>query len=126
MVSLDGEKMSKSLGNLVFVSKLRMQGIDPMAIRLVLLSHHYRSDWEWFDTELTAAQSRLERWRSACSRTLGAASPIADVVKLLSNDLDTPAALDAVDAWAATTLTGVEVESTSDVSRAIDAIFGIV
>jgi L-cysteine:1D-myo-inositol 2-amino-2-deoxy-alpha-D-glucopyranoside ligase len=126
MVSLDGEKMSKSLGNLVFVSKLRMQGVDPMAIRLVLLSHHYRSDWEWFDTELTAAQSRLELWRSACSRSLGAVSPIADVVKFMSNDLDTPAALSAIDAWATATLTGVEVESTSDVSRAIDAIFGIV
>jgi L-cysteine:1D-myo-inositol 2-amino-2-deoxy-alpha-D-glucopyranoside ligase len=126
MVSLDGEKMSKSLGNLVFVSKLRMQGVDPMAIRLVLLSHHYRSDWEWFETELTAAQSRLELWRSACSKILGAASPIADVVKFMSNDLDTPAALSAIDAWATATLNGVEVESTSDVSRAIDAIFGIV
>ena len=126
MVSLDGEKMSKSLGNLVFVSKLRMQGVDPMAIRLVLLSHHYRSDWEWFDTELTAAQSRLELWRSASSKNLGAVSPIADVVKFMSNDLDTPAALSAIDAWATATLTGVEVESTSDVSRAIDAIFGIV
>jgi L-cysteine:1D-myo-inositol 2-amino-2-deoxy-alpha-D-glucopyranoside ligase len=126
MVSLDGEKMSKSLGNLVFVSKLRMQGVDPMAIRLVLLSHHYRSDWEWFDAELTAAQSRLELWRSASSKNLGAVSPIADVVKFMSNDLDTPAALAAVDAWATATLTGVEVESTSDVSRAIDAIFGIV
>jgi len=57
MVSLDGEKMSKSLGNLVFVSKLRQQGVDPMAIRLVLLSHHYRSDWEWFDNELELAQT---------------------------------------------------------------------
>jgi len=126
MVSLDGEKMSKSLGNLVFVSKLRMQGVDPMAIRLVLLSHHYRSDWEWFDAELTAAQSRLELWRSACSKNLGSVSPIADVVKFMSNDLDTPAALSAIDAWATATLTGVEVESTSDVSKAVDAIFGIV
>jgi L-cysteine:1D-myo-inositol 2-amino-2-deoxy-alpha-D-glucopyranoside ligase len=126
MVSLDGEKMSKSLGNLVFVSKLRMQGIDPMAIRLVLLSHHYRSDWEWFDSELTAAQARLETWRDACAKSLGAASPIADVVKFMSDDLDTPAALSAIDAWAAATLTGVKAESTIDVSRAIDAIFGIV
>ena len=47
MVGLDGEKMSKSRGNLVFVSRLREDGVDPMAIRLALLAHHYRSDWEW-------------------------------------------------------------------------------
>ena len=65
MVSYQGAKMSKSLGNLVFVSRLRVAGIDPMAIRLALLAHHYRSDWEWTDEELAQAQARLDRWRAA-------------------------------------------------------------
>ena len=53
MVGLDGEKMSKSKGNLVFVSRLRDDGHDPMAIRLALLAHHYRADWEWTDADLS-------------------------------------------------------------------------
>jgi L-cysteine:1D-myo-inositol 2-amino-2-deoxy-alpha-D-glucopyranoside ligase len=126
MVSLDGEKMSKSLGNLVFVSKLRMQDVDPMAIRLVLLSHHYRSDWEWFDSELSIAQKRLATWREAFSKSLGAKNPIAEVVEYMSNDLDTPEALNAIDTWASETLTGSAIESTGEVVRAIDAILGIV
>ena len=65
MVSYQGAKMSKSLGNLVFVSRLRAAGTDPMAIRLALLAHHYRSDWEWTDEALAQAQARLERWRAA-------------------------------------------------------------
>ena len=65
MVSYQGAKMSKSLGNLVFVSRLRAAGTDPMAIRLALLAHHYRSDWEWTDEVLAQAQARLDRWRAA-------------------------------------------------------------
>ena len=126
MVSLDGEKMSKSLGNLIFVSKLRMQGIDPMAIRLVLLSHHYRSDWEWFDSELSTAQTRLEAWRAAFDKPLGAQSPIVEVLNAMSNDLDTPAALKAVDDWARETISGAEVESTGEVAKVVDAILGII
>jgi L-cysteine:1D-myo-inositol 2-amino-2-deoxy-alpha-D-glucopyranoside ligase len=126
MVGLDGEKMSKSLGNLIFVSKLRMQGIDPMAIRLVLLSHHYRSDWEWFDSELSTAQTRLETWRAAFDKPLGAQSPIVELLDAMSNDLDTPAALKAVDDWAEETISGSEVESTGEVARVVDAILGII
>ena len=65
MVRLDGEKMSKSLGNLVFVSELRRSGSDPMAIRLAVLAHHYRRDWDWTDEGLAAASGRLDRWRRA-------------------------------------------------------------
>ena len=67
MVRYDGEKMSKSLGNLVFVSRLREAGTDPMAIRLAILAHHYRGDWDWTDQGLAAAQDRLGRWRAAVS-----------------------------------------------------------
>lgn len=126
MVSLDGEKMSKSLGNLVFVSKLRQQGVDPMAIRLVLLSHHYRSDWEWFDSELEDAQTRLANWRTALSHPTGATSPVAEIVKVMRNDLDTPSALKALDVWAAETLAGAQLNATSEVAVAIDAILGII
>ncbi len=65
MVGLDGEKMSKSKGNLVFVSALRMRGVDPRVIRLALLTHHYREDWMWTDRELDRAAERLDRWREA-------------------------------------------------------------
>ena len=65
MVAYQGAKMSKSLGNLVFVSRLRAAGVDPMAIRLALVAHHYRSDWEWTDDVLAEAQARLDRWRAA-------------------------------------------------------------
>ena len=126
MVSLDGEKMSKSLGNLVFVSKLRQQGVDPMAIRLVLLSHHYRSDWEWFDSELEDAQTRLANWRTALSHPKGATSPVAEIVKVMRNDLDTPSALKALDVWATETLAGAQLDATSEVAVAIDAILGII
>ena len=72
MVSYHGEKMSKSLGNLVFVNKLLADGVDPMAIRMALLAHHYRSDWEWTDAVLGDAQARLARWRAALARAEGA------------------------------------------------------
>ncbi|HEY7265161.1 MAG TPA: cysteine--1-D-myo-inosityl 2-amino-2-deoxy-alpha-D-glucopyranoside ligase [Trebonia sp.] len=75
MVAYQGAKMSKSLGNLVFVSRLRESGTDPMAIRLALIAHHYRSDWEWTDAVLATAQRRLSRWRAATSPA--AASPAA-------------------------------------------------
>ena len=126
MVSLDGEKMSKSLGNLVFVSKLRAQGIDPMAIRLVLLSHHYRSDWEWFDSELEIAQTRLQNWRLAFAEPLGAPSPIVGVIDRLTNDLDTPGAIAMIDAWADATLSGIAIEPTDSVAAAVDSVLGII
>jgi L-cysteine:1D-myo-inositol 2-amino-2-deoxy-alpha-D-glucopyranoside ligase len=75
MVAYQGAKMSKSLGNLIFIGRLRESGVDPMAIRLTLLAHHYRSDWEWTDAALADAQTRLSRWRAAA--TTPAASPAA-------------------------------------------------
>ncbi|MEV8535088.1 cysteine--1-D-myo-inosityl 2-amino-2-deoxy-alpha-D-glucopyranoside ligase, partial [Streptomyces sp. NPDC051211] len=101
MVALHGEKMSKSKGNLVFVSALRRAGVDPAAIRLALLSHHYRADWEWTDSVLAEAETRLGRWRAAVSRPDGlpADALVEEVREALSNDLDAPAALAAVDRW---------------------------
>ncbi len=93
LVAYQGTKMSKSLGNLVFVSDLRQQ-IDPGAIRLALMAHHYRSDWEWFDAEAEAAQVDLDRLRAAA----GGAEPVRhggvvdDVRAALDEDLDAPRA----------------------------------
>jgi L-cysteine:1D-myo-inositol 2-amino-2-deoxy-alpha-D-glucopyranoside ligase len=106
MVQLHGEKMSKSLGNLVFVSALRSAGADPMALRLSLLAHHYRSDWDWADDALAAASRRLARWR--CAVALPAAPPaeqvLARVRERLADDLDAPGAIAAVDDWAGAAL----------------------
>ena len=101
MVGWQGHKMSKSRGNLVFVSALRESGVDPMAIRLALLAHHYRTDWAWTEQGLEGAASRLERWRAATARPSGpdAARTLDRVRSSLGNDLRTPEALDAIDDW---------------------------
>lgn len=122
MIALDGVKMSKSLGNLVFVSKLVAAGVDPSAIRIGVFASHYRSDRDWSDEVLEAAKARLETWRAACAATMtatdekavsAAAALVADVRASLANDLDTPAALDAIDAWAAewSSATGIKAEA---------------
>ncbi|QKG19433.1 cysteine--1-D-myo-inosityl 2-amino-2-deoxy-alpha-D-glucopyranoside ligase [Actinomadura verrucosospora] len=125
MVGLDGEKMSKSRGNLVFVSRLRAEGVDPMAIRLALLAHHYRSDWEWTDGQLRDADARVERWRAAVARPSGPpAGPVADTVReRLADDLDTPAAIAAIDAWAAAD--GADASAPGQVRALADALLGV-
>jgi L-cysteine:1D-myo-inositol 2-amino-2-deoxy-alpha-D-glucopyranoside ligase len=129
MVGLDGEKMSKSKGNLVFVSTLREQGHDPMALRLALLAHHYRTDWEWTDDDLPSAQARLARWPSAVSRN-GGPSPDAVLAarrRHLADALAAPGALTAVDHWvtAAAAGAGTDAGAPGVVSRAVNALLGI-
>ncbi|MFF4497887.1 cysteine--1-D-myo-inosityl 2-amino-2-deoxy-alpha-D-glucopyranoside ligase [Streptomyces sp. NPDC001546] len=129
MVALNGEKMSKSKGNLVFVSALRRAGVDPAAIRLALLSHHYRADWEWTDAVLAEAEARLARWRAAVSRPDGvpADAVVEEVREALSHDLDAPAALAAVDRWVERQLASDETDETAPglVSRTVDALLGV-
>lgn len=129
MVGLDGEKMSKSRGNLVFVSALRTAGVDPMAIRLALLAHSYRSDWEWTTADLDAAQARLARWRAAVRWASGpAAEPVLDDVRRhLADDLDAPGALLAVDRWTRETLTGGGRDTAAPplVRDTVDALLGV-
>ncbi len=133
MVGYDGEKMSKSRGNLVFVSALRNSDIDPMAIRLALLRHHYRTDWEWTDEVLWQAVDDLDVWRRALF--LGAGAPagpvVTEVLAALADDLDAPRATAAIDAWAAATLGTDGLADTSDPAAAatlrqvLDAALGI-
>ena len=92
MVRMDGEKMSKSLGNLVFVSDLRKE-FDPRAIRLGIVAHHYRDSWTWSEDIMPAAAARLERWVAA-GRGAGA---LDEVRARLDDDLDTPGAVAAID-----------------------------
>lgn len=104
MVAYQGEKMSKSLGNLVLVSRLRDEGVDPRAIRLAVLAHHYRSDWEWTDEGLAQAVERLNRWRAlatASGEPVDASELLATVRRHLGYDLDTPSAVAAIDEWMA-------------------------
>src|SRR3954453_4236543 len=108
MIGLDGEKMSKSRGNLVFVSKLRGEGVDPMAIRLALLSGHYRTDRAWTPDLLREAEQRLVTWCRAVALDAGApAAPLLTGLReRLSDDLDSPGAITLVDDWGARTLPG--------------------
>ena len=147
LVSYHGEKMSKSLGNLVFVSRLLAGGVDPMAIRMALLAHHYRSDWEWADAVLGDAQVRLARWRAALARAEAAAagdvasdtapSSAAEVVlsgvrARMRDDLDAPGALAIVDRWADALaaeppagITPGDLAGARLVQAAVDALLGI-
>lgn len=129
LVALNGEKMSKSKGNLVFVSTLRREGVDPAAIRLALQAHHYRADWEWTDQVLRDAEARLGRWRAAVSRPDGPAADalLEEIREALADDLDTPAALAAVDRWAAAQEAdgGTDTGAPGLVSRAVDALLGV-
>ncbi|MGZ4589353.1 MAG: cysteine--1-D-myo-inosityl 2-amino-2-deoxy-alpha-D-glucopyranoside ligase [Actinomycetes bacterium] len=129
MVGLDGEKMSKSRGNLVFVSSLRREGHDPHAIRLALLAHHYRSDWEWTADDLSSAEERLARWREAVGRPTGPpGDAVLDAVRRhLADDLDAPGALREVDRWVAGALRGDGDDPAAPalVASTVDALLGI-
>lgn len=121
MLGYDGQKMSKSLGNLVFVSKLLSDGHDPMAIRLALLDGHYRADREWTADALARAHMRLAAYRAAADRQgMSAEAVIYDLRAVLAADLDTPAALAVLDDWAAT-----EVLAGAAVATAADALLGV-
>ncbi len=133
MVGLDGEKMSKSRGNLVLVSDLLHRGVDPMALRLALLGHHYRADWSWTDADLSAAEDRLAAWRAVIGiGSSGDAGAVVAAMRLaLADDLDAPAALAAVDAWAASAPHGADAGGGGGggdgrtVRLAVDALLGV-
>jgi L-cysteine:1D-myo-inositol 2-amino-2-deoxy-alpha-D-glucopyranoside ligase len=131
MVGLDGEKMSKSKGNLVFVSALRADGVQPAALRLALLAGHYRNDRDWTAAHLAAAERRLARWQRAAALD---AAPVpggllADVRRCLADDLDTPRALAAVDGWVEQALAGAGPDNDSaapaQMRELVDALLGV-
>ena len=127
LVAYEGTKMSKSLGNLVLVSRLVEQGHEPAAIRLAILQHHYRSDWEWTDRQLAESADQLGRWRAHAAgvREGDGAAAVADsprvtrIRQAIANDLDTPTAIAEVEAWAR------EGEQDAGVITLVDALLGI-
>jgi L-cysteine:1D-myo-inositol 2-amino-2-deoxy-alpha-D-glucopyranoside ligase len=107
MVFKDGEKMSKSLGNLVFVDQLRTLW-DPRSIRIAIIEHHYRKEWEWDEALMPRSSARLAQWVASVG---GTQSDLLDSVRAcLDNDLDTPSALALIDAAAAA---GVDVSASA-------------
>ncbi len=129
LIGLDGEKMSKSKGNLVLVSKLRKSGVDPAAIRLGLFAGHYRQDRMWTDEVLAEAVARVDRWRSATALASGPAAEdtIARLRLHLADDLDTPKALAALDNWVGQALEygGPDTAAPGLVKTAVDAMLGV-
>ena len=127
MVGLDGEKMSKSKGNLVFVSKLLKEGIDPMTLRHALLSERYSEDRMWSQETLQQSEERVVRLRSALSRI--ECAPTDGVIQLIAqsiaDDLNTPTALNVLDKWASESLVGKSGGSVGEISRFIDNALGL-
>jgi L-cysteine:1D-myo-inositol 2-amino-2-deoxy-alpha-D-glucopyranoside ligase len=121
--------MSKSRGNLVLVSALRADGVEPAAIRLALLAGHYRADRSWSSELLGEAQARVARWRQAVALSSGpdAAGVIARVRRYLADDLDTPKALAALDGWVTDALEygGSDAEAPGSVRAIVDALLGV-
>ena len=119
--------MSKSKGNLVFVSQLLKEGVDPMSIRVALMSHHYREDHMWESEEITEAKLFLEELQIALSRMEVAPTDgvIKEIISALSQDIDTPSALKAIKIWIDQTNEGAVGGKPGELSRAIDALLGI-
>jgi len=127
MIGLDGEKMSKSKGNLVFVSRLVASGVDPMAIRWALMSDHYRADRMWSDAMLLQAQDSIGQLKQALARDNCA--PTTDLINViivaLSNDLDTAQIVSALNAWSTETLNGYQGGNPTELKAVLDALLGL-
>jgi L-cysteine:1D-myo-inositol 2-amino-2-deoxy-alpha-D-glucopyranoside ligase len=113
----------------VFVSRLRADKVDPGAIRLALFAGHYREDRPWTAQLLADAEARLARWREAVSLETGpsAEDTVTRLRDHLSDDLDTPKALAAIDAWASEALRrdGTDPAAPALIRDAVDALLGI-
>jgi L-cysteine:1D-myo-inositol 2-amino-2-deoxy-alpha-D-glucopyranoside ligase len=127
MIGLDGEKMSKSKGNLVFVSRLVASGVDPMSIRWALMSDHYRSDRMWSDLVLHKAQASITQLRAALSQENSAPTEdlISSIVLALSDDLNTPLVVSTINTWSQETLAGAKGGNSDELRLVLDALLGI-
>ncbi|HYN56755.1 MAG TPA: cysteine--1-D-myo-inosityl 2-amino-2-deoxy-alpha-D-glucopyranoside ligase [Motilibacterales bacterium] len=129
MVGYEGHKMSKSRGNLVFVSRLRRAGVSSSALRLALLAHHYRSNWEWTPADLQRAEQREVLWRTGVAAAGGPAAEglVRAVRERIAEDLDTPGALQLIDRWATDASTGVgpDPEAPGQVRVLLDTLLGV-
>jgi L-cysteine:1D-myo-inositol 2-amino-2-deoxy-alpha-D-glucopyranoside ligase len=127
MIGLDGEKMSKSKGNLVFVSKLVADGRDPMAIRWALMKNHYRTDRMWTEELLLTAESELTALRSAVAQS--EVAPTNDLIRAiidsLADDLDTGSVIDSINSWVGLTQSGATGGDGKSLITALDALMGL-
>jgi L-cysteine:1D-myo-inositol 2-amino-2-deoxy-alpha-D-glucopyranoside ligase len=142
MIGLDGEKMSKSKGNLVFVSRLLQEGVEPMTIRWALLDHHYRADLMWSNSLLENAANNLHIVHEALSRPgihtseTSVEDLINRVIKLLSQDLNTAGALSEIVNWSQHHIevsddqtlapsSDLRHDGVGELSRAMDLLLGL-
>lgn len=127
MIGLDGVKMSKSLGNLVFVSKLVASGADPMAIRWALMESHYSQDRSWSHSLLEDAESWLVRLRASLSMMECAPTDnvIEEIIASQADNLDTVRALSAIKSWVIKCEAGSVGGSAGELSRALDSLLGL-
>ena len=127
MIGLDGQKMSKSLGNLVFVSTLVRSGVNPMAIRCALMMHGYAADRMWDDELLLTAQSFLDSLTLALSQTQCAPTSnlIQEIIQALSNNLDTKKVFALLQDWISESAKGTEGGNPGELSRTLDALLGV-
>ena len=127
MIGLNGEKMSKSLGNLVFVSTLISSGVSPAAIRWALMQHSYAEDLMWSENLLDAASSEIERLQLNLARMEVAPTDLVihEIIAALSSNLDTPRALRAIVQWMKETESGKSGGVAGELGRALDTLLGI-
>jgi L-cysteine:1D-myo-inositol 2-amino-2-deoxy-alpha-D-glucopyranoside ligase len=127
MIGLDGEKMSKSKGNLVFVSKLVASGRDPMAIRWALMKSHYRTDRMWTEELLLQAEREVQALRTALSEAEVAKTGqlIQDIIDLLADDLDTPRIIESVNDWVKRSYSGEHGGDSVALSEVLDSLLGL-
>jgi len=127
MIGLDGEKMSKSKGNLVFVSKLRQEGVSPALIRIALFANRYSTDRMWSRELVDEANKLLTRLLSALSRQEVAPTfeVVQEIVNAISDDLNTPKVFDLLNTWSLKTEEGQVGGSPGEISRALDTYLGI-
>lgn len=127
MIALDGVKMSKSLGNLVFVSKLVESGVDPMAIRWALMESHYSTDRSWGDDLLKESEAWIVRLRRALSMIESAPTDlvIEEIIAAQSQNLNTERSLTAIKNWIESSENGSQGGSPGELSRAIDTLLGL-
>jgi len=127
MIGLDGEKMSKSKGNLVFVSQSLKDGIDPMVIRYALMKSHYSTDRMWDQSLLNQATVEIARIRSVLARieVAPSSSLVHTIIQSLSLNLDTPGAIGAINEWVIASENGETGGSVGEVARALDSLLGL-
>ena len=127
MIGLDGEKMSKSKGNLVFVSKLVADGRDPMAIRWALMKKHYRTDRMWTEELLIEAENEIGALRKALEQKEVAPTQdlVQNIIEALAEDLNTPLVIEMVNAWVDQTNAGGTAGDAQSLITTLDALLGI-